>query len=103
MSPAPPHAGVAVDDPEPFTDEELAELALGADPDQLPGDDDPCLWDVLGARSSTLLPEWYMPALVGATPLRAGWRRRVAILLVVAFLVINAYGLCSTYGHVVIA
>jgi hypothetical protein len=29
-----------------------------------------------------------------------GWRRHVVILVVVAFLAIDAYGLCNTYGWV---
>ena len=30
----------------------------------------------------------------------AGWRRRVVLLIVASFLLLNAYGLCSTYGYV---
>jgi hypothetical protein len=29
-----------------------------------------------------------------------GWRRRMVLLIIVSFLLIDAYGLCSTYGHV---
>ncbi|MCU1455813.1 MAG: hypothetical protein JWN46_3959 [Acidimicrobiales bacterium] len=87
---------------EPFTDDELATLALAADPDApLPADATP-VWEVLGSSPAGLLPVWYMPPSFGARRLR-GWRRRLAILLVVAFLAIDAYGLCSTYGRVVIA
>jgi hypothetical protein len=47
-----------------------------------------------------LLPDWYMPAVAGGVrPLR-GWRRLVVIVIVASFVVINAYGLCSTYGSV---
>jgi len=31
------------------------------------------------------------------------WRRRVAILIICAFIVIDAYGLCSTFGSLVVA
>ena len=41
--------------------------------------------------------DWYMPA-PRAGRLLTGWRRRVALSLVGAFLVIEAVGLCSTYG-----
>ena len=32
--------------------------------------------------------------------LLTGWRRRVILWVVASFILINAYGLCSTYGHV---
>ena len=82
---------------EPLTDEELAELALAADPDA------PLDEDAVSAFPSSglgLLPDWYMPAVAGGLPVLQGWRRRVAFLIIAAFLLINAYGLCSTYGHV---
>jgi hypothetical protein len=34
---------------------------------------------------------------------RTGWRRWVGFTLVVAFVLINAAGLCCTYGSVVVA
>ena len=45
------------------------------------------------------LGDWYMPPRVtaGAAP---GWRRRVAIGVVGSIGLINAAGLCITYGHV---
>ena len=95
-------------DDEPFTDDEplsdyaLTELALAADPDAPIPDDAPTVWEVLGPGAGGLLPSWYMPSTFGSRHL-TGWRRRVAILLVVAFLLIDAYGLCNTYGRVVIA
>ena len=78
------------------SDEELTELALAASPDPELGDDavpiepaDP---------TADLLPSWYMPASSGhAEP---GWRRRLALLVVSSILLINAAGLCITYGHV---
>ena len=79
-----------------MSDDELAELALAADID--PDLDE----DAVPIRpiepTADLLPEWYMPAAAGhAEP---GWRRRVALLLVGAILLINAAGLCVTYGPV---
>ena len=32
-----------------------------------------------------------------------GWRRWVVLLVIASFLLIEAYGLCSTYGRVVAA
>jgi hypothetical protein len=45
-----------------------------------------------------LVGDWYMPAPRTAG-LLTGWRRRVALGLVAVFLVIEAAGLCSTYGR----
>jgi hypothetical protein len=85
-----------------FTDEELSELALAADADAGVADDAVPLGEFLGARGAgeELLPDWYMPAPAGAGRLLQGWRRRVILLIVVSFVLLNAYGLCSTYGHV---
>lgn len=81
------------------TDDELAALALQADPDAPVSDDAVCLWDLTGEPDLGWLPAWYMPASRGVR-VRSAWRRAVILLVVVAFVVINAYGLCSTYGHV---
>lgn len=91
-------------------DEELTAAALAADPETPIADGAVSFWDLPrndasdtgdDDKGSELLPAWYMPAAVGGRPLLRGWRRRVAILVVAAFLAINAYGLCSTYGEVV--
>ena len=82
-----------------ISDDELAAEALAADPDAPVPDDAVALSaENLG---SDLLPGWYMPtpAAVGGRLLQ-GWRRRVVLLVIASFLLINAYGLCSTYGHV---
>ena len=85
-----------------FSDEELAELALAADPDADVTDDAVPLRDYLGlgGQSEELLPDWYMPAPAGAGRLLLGWRRRVVLLIVASFVLLNAYGLCSTSGYV---
>jgi hypothetical protein len=47
-----------------------------------------------------LLPDWYMPA-----PSRrrvTGWRRAIVLLIVLSLLMIEAYGLCTTFGPVVL-
>lgn len=75
----------------PFTEEELTELALGADPDpEIPAGSVP--FDLGG--NAGLLPSWYMPA-----PVRAdGWRGRVIGIVILLVLGINVLGLCVTYG-----
>ena len=85
-----------------FSDDELAELALAADPDAGVAGDAVPLSEFLGAGGAggALLPDWYMPAPAGAGRLLQGWRRRVVLLIVASFVLINAYGLCSTYGYV---
>jgi hypothetical protein len=37
---------------------------------------------------------------MGTSRVLQGWRRRIVFLVIASFLLINAYGLCSTYGHV---
>ena len=82
-----------------FTDDELAELALAADPDA------PIAEDAVpfGAPSSdaALLPEWYMPV---PGPVRRTRPRVVAVSVIIASLVVvNGAGLCVTYGFPKIA
>ncbi len=82
--------------PAPITDEELTALALAAEPDQPLDPDAVPLADYL-AQSFGPLPEWYMAPVMA----RHSGRRRQAIILTVigAFLLIEAFGLCSTYGQ----
>ena len=78
-----------------FTDEELTELALAADPDEpLPEDAVPI--GIYLSRIPTPLPLWYMPPVVRSGSRR--WRRPVVVAVVSAFLLIDAMGLCNTYG-----
>jgi hypothetical protein len=80
-------------------DDELAALALAADPEPVVDDDARPLGEMLGADAPTLLPQWYMPApMVGQRVLR-GWRRRVIFLVILSFLVITGFGLCNTYDQ----
>jgi hypothetical protein len=85
-------------------DDELARLALAADPQADVPDDAVSLWDLDtdGSAASSLLPEWYMPTTsVGRRRLR-GWRRGVVLTLVVTFLSVDCVGLCTTYGPVIL-
>ena len=88
----------------PLTDEELTELALAAGPEAGVADDAVPLSELLGGKewagTDNLLPGWYMPPPMGASRLLQGWRRRIVLLIVASFVLINAVGLCSTYGYV---
>ena len=81
-----------------FTEEELTELALSADPDA-PFDEDAVPLSVYLDQSPGLLPSWYMPSPM----IRRGkaWRTPVVVVIVAAFLIIEAFGLCSTFGQLV--
>jgi len=85
---------------EAVTDEELTALALAADLDtEVTADAVPIDLGGDGGRAHPL-PGWYMPVPVGSLrPLR-GWRRVVGVVVVASFILITAYGLCSTYGVV---
>lgn len=88
--------------PPPFTDDELAEVAevaVAADPDTVVDADAVSLWDLAGWERGRLLPEWYMPAPMPGRS-SSTWQRWVIGLIVASFILINALGLCSTYGRV---
>ena len=97
MSTSTAHRGESL---EPITDDELAALALAADPDIEVSDDAVSLWDVAATEPEGLLPAWYMPSPMAGGRLLHGWRRRVVLLIIISFLLIDTYGLCSTYGWV---
>jgi hypothetical protein len=91
---------------EPLSEAELTALALAADPDQ-PLDPEAVPLSVylsqlpgLGPVSG-LLPQWYMPPAMASSGRR--WRTAVILAIIFAFVAIEAYGLCSTYGQVVLA
>jgi hypothetical protein len=79
-----------------ITDEELAELALAADPHE-PLAEDAVPIGVHLSQFAAPLPLWYMPPV---TRMGGGrrWRVPVVIAVVSAFLLIEALGLCNTYG-----
>jgi len=86
-----------------ISDTELDAEALAADPDAIIDEDAVSLWTINPRREVALLPEWYAPPPMARRQPLTGWRRRLAILTVMAFVAINAYGLCSTYGQIVLA
>ncbi len=84
----------SVVDSEPITDEELAELAMAADPDAPIADDAVPFASMIDAPFA-LLPSWYMPA-----PGLRQSRGRVLVLagVVLALLMIGVLGVCVTNG-----
>ena len=85
---------------EPISDEELASLALSANPHPIidvmiapwRGGSDPL---------TGLLPDWYMPTPSGHN---RGTGAKIAIgVIVVSFVLINALGLCITSGFLTVA
>ena len=82
------------------TDDELAAEALAADPEASLDDDAVDFWELTGSAPARVLGDWYMATPVGGTRQVHGWRRNVVLLVVLAFLAIDAYGLCNTYGWV---
>jgi hypothetical protein len=81
-----------------LTEADLIAQALASDPDR-PADPDAVPFGEHLASSAGLLPSWYMPAPMGGR--RRGWRQVAVVVVIVSFLVINALGLCITYGHLV--
>jgi hypothetical protein len=78
-----------------LTEEELTELALAADPDA-PLSADAVPIGVHLAQWGDPLPLWYMPPVVRSGGGR--WKMPVVLAVVGAFLLIEALGLCNTYG-----
>jgi hypothetical protein len=78
-----------------ITDEELTALALAADP-IAPLDQDAVPLAVYLGQTSGPLPDWYMPSPMARV--RVWWRLPVVMTIVGAFLIIEALGLCNTFG-----
>ena len=84
-----------------ISDDELAALALAADPDApIAADAEP--WPLPGDTAG-LLPSWYMPAAVRSARAARSGRRAVVALVVGALLVVSGAGLCVTSGFPEIA
>jgi hypothetical protein len=85
-----------------ISDDELAALALAADPDGALEPDAIPMYEYLGridteGPAAGLLPDWYM-APVRTSRIRRG-PQLIVLLLIGSFLMIEAFGLCSTYGQ----
>jgi hypothetical protein len=89
----------ALDDP--ITEEELTALALAADPDS-PLDPEAVPLSVYLGQIPALLPQWYMPPAMASSG-GSRWRTGIILAVILAFVLIEAWGLCSTYGQVVLA
>lgn len=85
---------------EQVSDEELIALALADDPDRGVAPDAVPL-EIYSTGSSLDLPMSYMPPVMARAS--RGWRVPVVLTLVVSLLVIEAFGLCITYGILVAA
>ena len=83
-----------------ISDEELTALALAAVPNVLPADAVP-IHEVLGTTGESTLPAWYMPPVMRGGPRLHGWRRGLVFTFIAALVVIEAFGLCSTYGQII--
>jgi hypothetical protein len=80
---------------EEISDEELTALALAAEPsDSVPEDSVPLT--LYSAGMPAFLPTWYMPPVMRRGPKR--WHRWAIAAVIVAFITIDLFGLCSTYG-----
>jgi hypothetical protein len=77
------------------TDADLATLALSSDPGA-PLDPDAVPMDVYLGQVAGPLPEWYMPTARARVSRR--WTRLVVVGIIGILLVIEAVGLCTTYG-----
>ena len=81
----------------PPSDEELCRLALAADSSAPLSDDAIPLSLHLAQFAGAALPAWYMAP---ATAARGGsrWRTPIVVTIISAFLLIEALGLCNTFG-----
>jgi hypothetical protein len=81
----------------PLSDEELTRLAMAADPDAPLSDDAIPLRIHLAQFAGAALPEWYMPPALGGSGRR--WRTPIVVAIISAFVLIEALGLCNTFGQ----
>jgi hypothetical protein len=79
-----------------ITDQELTELALAADPNEPLPEDAIAIGTYLSQIPSPL-PLWYMPPVMRSGSGRR-WKTPVVLAVVSAFALIDAMGLCNTYG-----
>jgi len=87
-------------EPELLSDEELAELAMAADPGA-PLGPDAVPWNFGYGSARNLLPDWYMP--IPTARGRGRPTRVVVVSIVVSIVVICAFGLCITSGFLQLA
>ena len=85
----------------PLSDAELTALAMAADPDAPMDKDAVPLHIHLAQFAGAALPEWYMAPAMARSGQR--WRTPVVLAIVAAFLLIEALGLCNTFGQLTLA
>ena len=83
-----------------LSDDELTALALACDPDQAL-DPEATPLDLYAHQPFGLLPGWYMPPVTAGGSRR--WQTPVVVAIIAAFLLIDALGLCITYGQLIAA
>ena len=85
----------------PLSDEELTRLAMDADPDAPLSSDAIPLSLHLAQFAGAVLPEWYMAPAMARSGRR--WRTPIVVAIIAAFLLIEALGLCNTFGQLTLA
>jgi hypothetical protein len=80
-----------------ITEDELTELALAADPAAPLAEDAVPISVHLSQFAAAPLPLWYMPAVARSGGGRR-WKLPLVLAVVSAFVLIDALGLCNTYG-----
>ena len=85
----------------PLTDAELTALAMAADPDAPLDEEAVPLHLHLAHFAGAALPQWYMAPAMSRRG--HGWRTPVILTIVAAFLLIEALGLCNTFGQLTLA
>jgi hypothetical protein len=84
-----------------LTDAELTELALAADPDAPLSNDAIPIAVHLAQFAGAALPQWYMAPATSRSGRR--WRTPVVVTIIAAFVLIEALGLCNTFGQLTLA
>ena len=84
---------------EHLSDEELTHLALEGDPWIEPGEGAIPV-DLAYGHLPSSLSAWYMPAV--SSRRIVGWRRPVVLTIIATLVVLEALGLCSVFGQVVV-
>ncbi len=85
-----------------ISDAELTAEALAADPNPSLDGARPLAElsaDLTVDMHASTLPSWYMPPVMSGGRRLRGWRRATVFTFIAALVVIEAFGLCSTYGQ----
>lgn len=80
-----------------LSEDELTDLALAADPNEPLPDDAVPMSVHLSQFAGAPLPLWYMPPVVRSSG-GGRWKLPLVVAVVSAFFLIDALGLCNTYG-----